>query len=35
MFTIEPQDPVWASFGDDRPAIAKVVDAVKDVLPGS
>jgi len=30
-----PQDPVWASGGDDRPAIAKVVDAVKDVLPGS
>ncbi len=30
-----PQDPVWASGGDDRPALAKVVDAVKDVLPGS
>ena len=30
-----PQDPVWASGGDDRPAMAKVVDAVKDVLPGS
>lgn len=30
-----PQDPVWASGGDDRPAVAKVVDAVKDVLPGS
>ena len=28
-----PQDPVWASGGDDRPAPAKVVDAVKDVLP--
>lgn len=30
-----PQDPAWASGGDDRPAVAKVVDAVKDVLPGS
>lgn len=30
-----PQDPAWASGGDDRPALAKVVDAVKDVLPGS
>jgi len=30
-----PQDPVWASGGDDRPAMAKVVDAVKDVLPDS
>ena len=30
-----PQDPVWASGGDDRPAMAKMVDAVKDVLPGS
>ncbi len=30
-----PQDPVWASGGDDRPALARVVDAVKDVLPGS
>ncbi len=30
-----PQDPVWASGGDDRPALAKVVDAVRDVLPGS
>ena len=28
-----PQDPAWASGGDDRPALAKVVDAVKDVLP--
>ena len=30
-----PQDPTWASGGDDRPAVAKVVDAVKDVLPDS
>ena len=30
-----PQDPAWASGGDDRPALAKVVDAVKDVLPNS
>ena len=30
-----PQDPAWASGGDSRPALAKVVDAVKDVLPGS
>ncbi len=30
-----PQDPTWADGGDDRPALAKVVDAVKDVLPGS
>jgi hypothetical protein len=30
-----PQDPAWASGGDDRPALAKVVDAVKDVLPHS
>ncbi|RYV49417.1 NAD(P)H-binding protein [Pengzhenrongella frigida] len=29
-----PQDPAWASGGDDRPAMTKVVDAVKDVLPG-
>ncbi|QIK77295.1 NAD(P)H-binding protein [Nocardioides piscis] len=28
-----PQDPSWASGGDDRPVLAKVVDAVKDVLP--
>jgi uncharacterized protein YbjT (DUF2867 family) len=28
-----PQDPAWASGGDDRPALAKVVDAAKDVLP--
>ncbi len=30
-----PQDPVWASGGDDRPVVAKVIDATKDVLPGS
>ena len=30
-----PQDPVWASGGDDRPVPAKVIDAVKDVLPHS
>ncbi len=30
-----PQDPVWASGGDERPVLAKVVDAVKDVLPGT
>ncbi len=30
-----PQDPAWASGGDERPALAKVVDAVRDVLPGS
>jgi uncharacterized protein YbjT (DUF2867 family) len=30
-----PQDPAWASGGDERPVVAKVVDAVKDVLPGS
>ena len=30
-----PQDPAWASGGDARPAVAKVVDAVKDLLPGS
>jgi len=30
-----PQDPAWASGGDDRPAMAKVIDAVKDLLPGS
>ena len=28
-----PQDPAWAGGGDDRPAVAKVVDAVRDVLP--
>ena len=30
-----PQDPAWASGGDGRPVLAKVVDAVKDVVPGS
>ena len=30
-----PQDPVWADGGDDRSVVAKVVDAVKDVLPDS
>ncbi len=30
-----PQDPAWASGGDDRPALAKVVDAVKNILPNS
>lgn len=30
-----PQDPVWASGGDERPVVAKVIDAVKDVLPGA
>ena len=30
-----PQDPAWASGGDERPVLAKVVDAVKDVWPGS
>ena len=30
-----PQDPAWASGGDDRPVLAKGVDAVKDALPGS
>lgn len=29
------QDPAWASGGDERPRLAKVIDAVKDVLPGS
>ena len=28
-----PQDPAWADGGDARPPLAKVVDAVKDVLP--
>ena len=28
-----PQDPVWASGGDERPTVAKVLDAVKDILP--
>ncbi len=30
-----PQDPAWASGGDERPALAKLVDAAKDVLPDS
>ncbi len=30
-----PQDPAWASGGDERPPLAKVIDAVKGVLPGS
>ena len=30
-----PQDPAWSDGGDDRPAAAKVVDAVRDVLPDS
>ncbi|WP_210648875.1 NAD(P)H-binding protein [Nocardioides sp. SYSU D00065] len=30
-----PQDPAWASGGDGRPAAAKVVDAVRDVLTDS
>jgi hypothetical protein len=30
-----PQDLIWASGGDDRPAPAKVIDTVKDVLPHS
>lgn len=30
-----PQDPAWASGGDERPVVAKVVDAIRDVLPGS
>lgn len=29
-----PQDPSWAGGGDARPVLAKVVDAVRDVLPG-
>lgn len=28
-----PQDPFWASGGDDRPSLAKVADAVKAFLP--
>lgn len=28
-----PQVPAWASGGDDQPAMAKVVDAVKDGRP--
>ena len=27
-----PQDPAWSSGGDERPVLAKTVDAVKDVL---
>ena len=27
-----PQDPAWASGGDDRGTVAKVVDAVKDIV---
>ena len=30
-----PEDPAWASGGDDRPAMAKAIDVVKDVLPDS
>lgn len=30
-----PQDPVWAGGGDGRGTLAKVVDAVRDALPGS
>ena len=30
-----PQDPAWADGGDSRPALAKVIDAVRDVLPHS
>lgn len=30
-----PQDPAWATGGDERPAVAKVVDAVRGVLPSS
>ncbi len=29
-----PQDPVWANGGNDRPPLAKVIDAVRDILPG-
>ncbi len=28
-----PQDPVWADGGDNRPALAKVIDAARDILP--
>ena len=28
-----PQDPAWADGGDNRPALAKVVDAVREVVP--
>ena len=30
-----PQDPAWASGGDERPVVAKVADAIRDVLPQS
>ncbi|MFC4786470.1 NAD(P)H-binding protein [Nocardioides sp. MAHUQ-72] len=30
-----PQDPAWASGGDQRPVVAKAVDAVKGLLPDS
>lgn len=30
-----PQDPAWADGGDNRPILAKVVDAVRDVVPRS
>ncbi|MGA9715808.1 MAG: NAD(P)H-binding protein [Aeromicrobium sp.] len=30
-----PQDPVWASGGDERPALAKVFDAIGDFLPNA
>ena len=30
-----PQDPVWATGGDDRPTTAKVADAAKDLLTDS
>ncbi|GEP34142.1 hypothetical protein NSZ01_19100 [Nocardioides szechwanensis] len=30
-----PQDPVWASGGDDRPAMARAIDAVRGLLPDS
>lgn len=30
-----PQDPAWASGGDDRPAMTKVVDAVRDFVSDS
>lgn len=28
-----PQDPAWASGGNDRPIVAKVIDAAKDFIP--
>ena len=30
-----PQDPAWAGGGDARPGLARVLDAVRDVLPDS